>query len=189
MPDVVLDYHRLKTPIDHPDGSITIAKLGFGTLKKVAEISVTSDVTQITITGLDINTDKFYLIIGYIKNPTASLEVIALYVEGDTTSTNYYNQDFYVSGSSTGAGRGNSPYILDVSGGSNVGFLIFLLRDTSGYPRACSISTQDNVGSILIRSKAWTKTATVTNITRIDLVASVTNGIGAGSRIIIYGGW
>jgi len=27
MPDLVLDYHRLKTPIDHPDGSITKAKL------------------------------------------------------------------------------------------------------------------------------------------------------------------
>jgi hypothetical protein len=27
VPDLVLDYHRLKTPIDHPDGSITPAKL------------------------------------------------------------------------------------------------------------------------------------------------------------------
>jgi hypothetical protein len=27
MPDLVLDYHRLKTPIDHPDKSITAAKL------------------------------------------------------------------------------------------------------------------------------------------------------------------
>jgi len=27
MPDLVLDYHRLKTPIDHPDGSVTYEKL------------------------------------------------------------------------------------------------------------------------------------------------------------------
>jgi hypothetical protein len=27
MPDIVLDYHRLKTPIDHPDKSVTVAKL------------------------------------------------------------------------------------------------------------------------------------------------------------------
>jgi hypothetical protein len=27
MPDIVLDYHRLKTPIDHPDGSVSTAKL------------------------------------------------------------------------------------------------------------------------------------------------------------------
>jgi hypothetical protein len=30
MPDIVLDYHRLKTPIDHPDGSITTAKIASG---------------------------------------------------------------------------------------------------------------------------------------------------------------
>jgi len=32
MPDIVLDYHRLKTPIDHPDQSITRAKLEYPTV-------------------------------------------------------------------------------------------------------------------------------------------------------------
>jgi hypothetical protein len=32
MPDVVLDYHRLKTPIDHPDGSVTRPKLEYPTV-------------------------------------------------------------------------------------------------------------------------------------------------------------
>jgi len=27
MPDIVLDYHRLRTPIDHPDGSVTTPKI------------------------------------------------------------------------------------------------------------------------------------------------------------------
>lgn len=27
MPDIVLDYHRLSTPMDHPDLSMTKAKL------------------------------------------------------------------------------------------------------------------------------------------------------------------
>jgi hypothetical protein len=31
MPDIVLDYHRLKTPIDHPDSSVTRAKLEYPT--------------------------------------------------------------------------------------------------------------------------------------------------------------
>ena len=30
MPDIVLDYHRLKTPIDHPDQSVTTAKIDSG---------------------------------------------------------------------------------------------------------------------------------------------------------------
>jgi len=32
MPDIVLDYHRLKTPIDHPDQSVTRAKLEYPTV-------------------------------------------------------------------------------------------------------------------------------------------------------------
>ncbi len=32
MPDIVLDYHRLKTPIDHPDLSITRGKLEYPTV-------------------------------------------------------------------------------------------------------------------------------------------------------------
>jgi hypothetical protein len=32
MPDIVLDYHRYKTPIDHPDGSVTRAKLEYPTI-------------------------------------------------------------------------------------------------------------------------------------------------------------
>jgi len=32
VPDLVLDYHRLKTPIDHPDGSVTRAKLEYPTV-------------------------------------------------------------------------------------------------------------------------------------------------------------
>jgi hypothetical protein len=32
MPDIVLDYHRLKTPIDHPDLSVTRAKLEYPTI-------------------------------------------------------------------------------------------------------------------------------------------------------------
>jgi len=32
MPDIVLNNHRLKTPIDHPDFSITRAKLEYPTV-------------------------------------------------------------------------------------------------------------------------------------------------------------
>ncbi|MCC6056373.1 MAG: hypothetical protein LM583_06830 [Desulfurococcaceae archaeon] len=32
MPDIVLDYHRLKTPIDHPDLSVTRSKLEYPTV-------------------------------------------------------------------------------------------------------------------------------------------------------------
>jgi len=38
MPDIVLDYHRKKIPIDHPDGSITDAKIYSLTRGKISDL-------------------------------------------------------------------------------------------------------------------------------------------------------
>jgi hypothetical protein len=45
VPDLVLDYHRLKTPIDHPDLSVTREKLAFSIVPLVVVNVLTSDVT------------------------------------------------------------------------------------------------------------------------------------------------
>jgi len=58
MPDLVLDYHRLKTPIDHPDGSVTTAKIADSavTTAKVADSAITAtklaSLDYITLKGL-----------------------------------------------------------------------------------------------------------------------------------------
>jgi hypothetical protein len=45
MPDLVLDYHRLKTPIDHLDGSITTAKIVDGNVTRAKLEYPTTNVT------------------------------------------------------------------------------------------------------------------------------------------------
>jgi hypothetical protein len=62
LPEFVLDYHRFRVPIDHPDGSITPLKLSFGVWQKVAEVDVPSGTTAVTISDLDGDADKAYLI-------------------------------------------------------------------------------------------------------------------------------
>jgi hypothetical protein len=44
VPDLVLDYHRLRVPIDHPDASVTTAKIADGavTTAKIADLAVTT---------------------------------------------------------------------------------------------------------------------------------------------------
>ena len=44
MPDLVLDYHRLKVPIDHPDASVVAAKIADGAVAtaKLADLAVTT---------------------------------------------------------------------------------------------------------------------------------------------------
>jgi hypothetical protein len=52
MPDLVLDYHRLKTPIDHPDLSVITQKIASGAVHKVYQkvITFTASVTT-TVTS------------------------------------------------------------------------------------------------------------------------------------------
>jgi hypothetical protein len=81
MPDLVLDYHRLKTPIDHPDSSITPVKLSFGTWQKIAEVDAPSGTTAVDITGLNGNSDKAYLIVfqGLVgETATADVHLVAI---------------------------------------------------------------------------------------------------------------
>lgn len=155
--------------------------------KKVAEYTATTDVTQITFTGLDINTDKFYYIIFNTSNPTASDSYFSLYVENDLTATNYYCQYIYSYGATIVADSRNNAYIGWIADGQCGVFSILLIRAPTGYPRAISSGTYRGGTGPSQTHLCWTKLATVTNVTRIDIVASTANSIGAGSKIIIYG--
>jgi hypothetical protein len=156
-------------------------------LKKVAEVTVTSNTTQVTITGLDINTDKFYLFVMVIKNPTASAASYGMYFQGDLTNTNYYYQDQYNSGSSIGGSRYNNPYFCNLEAGDCAVNYTFVFRDPSGFPHFYAINGMRTAGNVYIRNHHGCKTATVTNVTQIDIKTDVSGAIGAGSRIIIYG--
>ena len=62
MPEFILDEHRLRVPIDHPDGSITPLKLAFATWEKIVEVDVPSGTRAVDITGLNGDVDKVYAI-------------------------------------------------------------------------------------------------------------------------------
>jgi len=165
---------------------VNIPDKPFG-LKKVAEVDVAVNTTTITITGLDINTDKFYLLLFKTKNPTATDSHYYLFVEGDLTIANYYNQYIAGSGTTVSAARASGPSIIYVATGERGFCAIWLIRDPDGYPRYYSSITRYPGASITNVSRTGSKTATVINITRIDLQASVADAIGAGSKLIIYG--
>jgi len=182
-----LDAHKTASPIDHPDASITPVKLSFGSLKKVAEVNVTSNTTQVTITGLDIKADKFYLIVFTTKNPTATSGWVSMYVEADTTAANYYSQYFHATGTGLAGGLYNAAYIGHVDSGDRNAFIVWLVRDPDGYPRFNCYAMRKTGSGTEINLNSGSKTATVTNITRLDFIHDVAGGIGAGSKIIIYG--
>ena len=115
MPDLVLDYHRLKTPIDHPDLSVTRAKLEYPTvdvnfayLAMINKVVYGSSTTNgYTVLTRDSFTDKavwagvqvnsYPMVIG--RYPDRNNLYASLYVPPNSTSDHIINR--YYAGTQT----------------------------------------------------------------------------------------
>lgn len=155
--------------------------------KPIAEYEVTgSAVTSIDFTGLDINAHKSYRIeLEAIDGATGS--DISLYVNGDTTATNYYHQYIYANGASVSSGRANNPTVVAIISGTNSSSVINVLR-VNGYPHILSLINRSGSSTIELIQRTIQKTGTVTNITQLTFTSNVANGIGVGTKVRIYRG-
>jgi len=161
-------------------------ELTFGTWEKIVDTTVSpSAVTTITVTGLDLDAAKAYILLFRVTNPTGSTSNISLYYNNDTTATNYYRQSLYGTSTTVGASRINDGVISDVLAGQEANLLIWIYRDPAGYVRAMPFENSRDPASLLLRMlfHIW---VTKANVTRIDLTASVTGSIGVGSNLIIF---
>jgi len=156
-----------------------------GDWQVLSEVDVASNCDYVDFTGLDINTDWFYILFCTIKNPTASGVIYYLFVEGDYTTTNYYAQYLESNGTTVNANRQNFPIIGTVSNGARGLFSVKVARDPDGYFRYFSAINREVGSSQRIAIRAGSKTATITNITQLRVSVSVSGAIGAGSKFIL----
>jgi len=154
--------------------------------KKITEVNVSSDTTYIDFTGLDGNTDWFYMIYGTLKNSAGSASGYEIFVEGDYTSTNYYRQYITASGTSIDGNRMNDS-VFDYLASGNVSlFTLVITKDVSGYFRwVCHIGEYSS-SNVRLAMISGVKTATITNITQLRIQSSVSNAIGAGSKFVLF---
>mgnify|MGYP001578255512 CR=1 FL=1 len=169
------------------DGTILDADMSFRTLKKVAETTLVAQATTITFTGLDINTDQEYFIVVNWLNSAAGNTTLSMYVNNDTTATNYYCEEGFDSGAGRTVANINDARVAGITNAGAVSGIGVLFRDVTGNPRASFNTTE--LATTLVRnySYAMVKTATVANITQLDFTASAANGLDVGTRITIYG--
>jgi hypothetical protein len=191
--DKVDGFHASQTPsantIPVADNTGVIASgwipASVSSWRKIAEISVSSNVDYVDITGLNINNDRVYVLYSIVKNPTSTAGSIKLYVEGDTTNTNYYTQRTYSSGSSVFAGRENIGYI-GISSGGDVGMGVCVIMKTSTNIPTWTVHWNRNVGSsIETMSASGCCISPKSNITTIRIVGAASGGIGAGSYFLL----
>lgn len=155
----------------------------------LASYTVTgSAVTSIDFSGLDINTHKSYRVEIDWFNASAGNTRMEMFVNGDMTTTNYYEQTMTASSSTIGGGRYNDAGICYSPSTGNLVKAIVFVGLVLGYPHSNSFSAE-NVGSTMqIEMKGHSKTTTVANITQLTFTTVAASAIGVGSKIRIYRG-
>ena len=157
-----------------------------GGLIKVAEVNVSSNTTYVEFTNLDGNSAWFYKLLSVIKNPVGTNSYVDMFVNGDTVVSHYYSQYIHGSGTSSLATRLNRPIVGDIVANDRSSFEITITKDPDGYFRGSSQISRATGSGVTLSIFSFCKTATITNITSLRVQASVSNGIGAGSKFILY---
>jgi len=149
----------------------------------LAEFEVTgSAVTSLTVSDLDINKHKSYRI--EFTHPNSGTATVEMFVNGDTTSTNYNSQQLTVLSTSVAGSRSNSGRIASYG----IAATQIDLNVVGSYAMATSVNAYNASGNISLSTRAWMKSATVTNITSVTFQASLASGLVVGTKVRIYRG-
>ena len=157
-----------------------------GGLVLVGTATVTgSAATTLTLSGLDLATDKCYRVLFACKNATASASNVNLYYSGDTTSGNYYRQTIQFNDTTVTGARNNNGFGFSmVASGPATGDMEILL-DFDGRARAFIRNSLSTASTIQIHDVRHVRNV-VGNVTSITFSASVANSLAVGSYFKVY---
>jgi hypothetical protein len=172
------EWRRIKVTTE---GALVLQTYGI-----VFDWTATSNVTYVDVTGLDIQSHWGYWIYLRLYNPQASDTNISMYVNGDYTDTNYYQQYLLADGTTVSANRSNNALVGSVFAGTCLLQYAFLTIYPTGQPILVTMSGRRVGASLGTYYRAWNYTVAVSNITSLRFASSVAGGIGTGSKILIY---
>lgn len=170
------------------DGAWAVASASVGgamTLVGTATVAG-SAVTDLTLSGLDLDTDGRYVVWMSLGNATVSSASISMYYSGDTTATNYYVQFWNVDGTAVGgAARSNAAVIAAMNASSVISGQAELMVDPFGYTRSTVRLNRHAPSAVVLVHDAhiW---ASASNVTSITLSSSVANALAVGSYFKVY---
>lgn len=182
------NFHASQTPT----ASYLLAAASDATMpiKPIWDKTVTgSAVTSVTTDGevtLDGNAHGGYLLEFIITNGGATPANYSLYANNDQTASNYTREELRAAAAAIAAGGATDAFMIGstIAAGALYSFFGSLSISPGGY-----LSAEFRVPPIAAQQVSlcgWSKNATVTNLTRIDIVSSVTSGIGINSRFRLW---
>lgn len=152
--------------------------------------TVTTAKTQIDIPNLNIGKDdEVRLVYTFTKNVSAVNPSIRLYPNDLTTDTNYYSQLLQGGGSTISALRVNQSRITQTNTNDAVcGFTDIKVSNNDRFVAQAQTTYDIGSGASVLFNTNWNVvgTQTVSSITKLSIVASLTNGIEIGSKIQLF---
>jgi len=152
-------------------------------MEKIGEVEVSSNCSYVEFTGLDGNSDWFYKLFAIVKRSDGNDGDIYLFVNGDTTISNYWHQGLNALGSNVTGGRYNKSMIGWVSSFFTE---VSISRDVNGIFRAVAYTNFRESDGIRFSIYGNCKTASISNITSLRIQSDIANGIGVGSKFILF---
>lgn len=151
----------------------------------VHDEALTAGALYIDITGLDVNAHGFYDLFIILEGDAGDSLNVNLYINGDTTTTNYYNQYLRASGSVRTSARGNAATIMGCSAGESAFGRFDITRDPSSRARASGEYQPNSGTSMDVFVRNWIFDGTVANITSIRVASANAVEMGIGTRVIL----
>jgi len=174
-------------PSTNTDSEIADAvNVAANVMEKIAEVEVSSDTDYVEFTGLDGNSAWFYVLFASIKNPTSNNSEYYLFVNEDTTTTNYYTQSIYANGTTIATTNVNLPRLGHCTSGKSLIANVTISKDAADYFRAISLCNRESPTNLYPHLNFIAKSATITNITSLRIQAETASAIGAGSKFILF---
>lgn len=159
---------------------------GGGNMVHVATATVTgSAATSLSVSGLDLAADGHYIMLLNVKNATGSSMSVSMFLNADTTATNYYTQFFGASGSGASAARNNNAVIFSVAANERASVKIDASRDLDGYPRVIAYVNRYISSALELTINATIRNNTA-NVTSLAFTSSVANSLAVGTYVQIY---
>jgi len=155
--------------------------------KKLKDITLETTQTEIVLDGLDINKHGFYQIIAMIKNAGGGGQRILCCPEDHLDDSEYYTETAWWGGSSYNYSRDNNNQTLYLEPLRPTMAVILIMLDPDGYPHIVSYTGRDRASNTQLQIFHVTGCFTLSNITKITFKSETTDGMAAGSRIMVFG--
>lgn len=159
----------------------------FGLYEEIADVIVTSDTTQIDFDNLNITKDDELRLVWTVLETSSTLSRYRIYV--NDISGNYFEQRIQGNGSLLNASRASDNiFSFGINDVTSSGYADIKISNNNRFVAQVNdvVIIGSNSSNIELSSFNIVNTSTITNINKISIESSISNGIDAGSRLTLY---